>query len=281
MNFVRAAVERPIATVLLTIAIVLAGLFAYRQLPVAALPQVDFPTIQIQANLPGANPSTMASAVATPIERQLTSIAGIEQITSVSSTGNTQVTVQFNLNRNIDAAALDVQTALSAVARRLPQEMPAPPSFEKTNPADQAVLILALRDPTRSLSDLQTIADTTIIPRISTLPGIARVDVYGARKYAVRIQFDPQALAARGLTPEDIRTAISAANSNSAVGVIAEGPRSYILDATGTMKRAADFANVIIGYKNGLPIRVSDVATSLDSIENLRGGTKFNGVTSI
>ena len=281
MNFVRAAVERPIATVLLTIAIVLAGLFAYRQLPVAALPQVDFPTIQISANLPGANPSTMASAVATPIERQLTSIAGIEQITSVSSTGNTQVTVQFNLNRNIDAAALDVQTALSAVARRLPQEMPAPPSFEKTNPADQSVLILALRDPTRSLSDLQTIADTTIIPRISTLPGVSRVEVYGARKYAVRIQFDPQALAVRGLTPEDIRSAVATANSNSAVGVIAEGPRNYILDATGTMKRASDFANIIIGYKNGLPIRVSDVATSLDSIENMRGGTKFNGETSI
>jgi hydrophobe/amphiphile efflux-1 (HAE1) family protein len=281
MNFVRAAVERPIATVLLTVAIVLAGLFAYRQLPVSALPQVDFPTIQIQANLPGANPSTMASAVATPIERQLSTIAGIEQITSVSSTGNTQITVQFALDRNIDAAALDVQTALSAVARQLPQEMPSPPSFEKSNPADQAVLILSLRDPTRTLSDMQQIADTTIIPRLSTLPGVAKAEVYGQRKFAVRIQFDPQALASRGLTPEDVRSAIAAANSNSAVGVIAEGPRSYILDATGTMKRAADFAQVIIGYKNGLPIRVSDVATSLDSIENLRGGTKFNGVPSI
>ena len=142
MTFVRAAVERPIATILLTVAIVLAGLFAYRQLPVSALPQVDFPTIQINANLPGANPSTMASAVATPIERQLTTIAGIEQITSTSSTGSTQITVQFALDRNIDAAALDVQTALSAVARQLPPEMPSPPSFEKSNPADQSVLII-------------------------------------------------------------------------------------------------------------------------------------------
>jgi hydrophobe/amphiphile efflux-1 (HAE1) family protein len=281
MSFVRAAVERPVATVLLTIAIILAGLFAYRQLPVAALPQVDFPTILITANLPGASPATMASAVATPIERQLSTIAGIDQITSASTSGNTQVTVQFNLNRNIDAAALDVQSALSAVARRLPIEMTTPPSFEKQNPADQSVLVLAVRDKTESLSNLQTIVDTTIIPRLSTLPGVAKVEVFGARKFAVRIQFDPQALAVRGLTPEDVRTAVAAANSNSAVGLIGEGSQNYILEATGTMKHADDFGAVVIGYKNGLPIRVSDVATAIDSIENLRGGTEFNGEVSL
>lgn len=281
MNWVRAAVERPVATILLTFAIIMAGVFGYRQLPVSALPQVDFPTIQISASLPGANPSTMASAVATPIERQLSTVAGIDQITSTSSTGSTQINVQFALDRNIDGAALDVQSALSAVARRLPTEMPSPPSFQKVNPADQAVVILSLRDPTVPLSALQTLADTTIIPRIATLPGVSQVNVYGSRKFAVRIQFDPQALSSRGLTPEDLRTAVAAANSNTAVGVIANGPRSYTLDATGTMKHAGDFAQVIIAYKDGLPVRVADVATSLDSFENLRGSSKLNGVPSL
>ena len=281
MNFVKAAVDRPVATILLTVAIVLAGLFGYRELPVAALPQVDFPTIQITANLPGANPGAMASSVATPIERQLSTIAGIEQITSSSSTGQTQINVQFALSRNIDAAALDVQSALSAVARRLPEEMPNPPSFQKVNPADQAVMILILRDPTLEMSAIQQLADTQIIPQLSTLPGVAKVEVYGPRKFAVRIRFDPAALAVRGLTPEDVRAAVAAANSNTAVGVISEGARNYTLEATGTMKRAADFAQVIVAYRNGLPVRVADVAVSLDSVENLRGGTKFNGERSL
>jgi len=277
MNWIRAFVDRPIATILLTIAIIAAGIFGYQQLPVAALPQVDFPTIQISANLPGANPATMASAVATPIERQLSTVAGIDQITSSSSTGSTSITVQFALNRNIDAAALDVQSALSAVARKLPIEMTTPPSFQKVNPSDQSILVMALRDPTMRLSDLQTIADTTIIPRLSTLEGVAQIDVFGARKFAVRIQFDPTKLSARGLTPEDVRTAVAAANSNTAVGLIGNGPRNYILDATGTLKHAADFTPIVIAYKNGLPVRLGDIATSIDSIENLRGAAKFDG----
>ncbi|QYE35448.1 efflux RND transporter permease subunit [Polymorphobacter sp. PAMC 29334] len=277
MTWIRAFVDRPIATILLTIAIIAAGIFGYQQLPVAALPQVDFPTIQISANLPGANPATMASAVATPIERQLSTVAGIDQITSSSSTGSTSITVQFALNRNIDAAALDVQSALSAVARKLPIEMTTPPSFQKVNPSDQSILVMALRDPTMRLSDLQTIADTTIIPRLSTLEGVAQIDVFGARKFAVRIQFDPTKLSARGLTPEDVRVAVAAANSNTAVGLIGNGPRNYILDATGTLKHAADFTPIVIAYKNGLPVRLGDIATSIDSIENLRGAAKFNG----
>jgi len=281
MSWVRLAVERPVATILLTIAIIASGIFGYRELPVAALPQVDFPVIQISASLPGANPSTMASAVATPIERQLATIAGIDQITSTSSTGSTQINVQFALARNIDGAALDVQSALSAVARKLPTEMPSPPSFQKVNPADQAVVVLALRDPTQQLSDLQTLADTTIIPRIATLDGVSQVNVFGTRKFAVRIQFDPLKLSARGLTPEDVRSAVANANSNTAVGVIANGPTAYTLDATGTMKRAADFAQIIIAYKNGLPVRVADVASAFDSIENLRGSSKFNGQPSL
>jgi len=281
MNWIRAFVDRPIATILLTVAIVAAGIFGYAQLPVAALPQVDFPTIQIGASLPGANPATMASAVATPIERQLSTIAGIDQITSSSSTGSTSITVQFALGRNIDAAALDIQSALSAVARKLPIEMTSPPSFQKVNPSDQAILVMALRDPTMKLSDLQTIADTIIIPRISTLEGVAQVDVFGNRKFAVRIQFDPTKLSARGLTPEDIRTAVAAANSNTAVGLIGNGPRNYILDATGSLKNAADFTGIVVAYKDGLPVRLGDIATAVDSIENLRGSAKFNGSPGI
>ena len=281
MNIVALIVSRPIATILLTLSIVIAGIFGYRQLPVAALPQVDFPTIQINASLPGANPATMASSVATPIERQLSTIAGIDQITSSSSTGSTSITVQFALDRNIDAAALDVQTALSAVQRRLPEEMPDPPSFQKVNPADQAVLILAVRDPARSAAELQQILDTTIVPRISTQQGVAQVNLYGAKKFAVRIQFDPAKLAARSLTTDDLRTAIAGANTNSAVGLIANGSRQYVLDATGSMKTAAEFAQIVIASQNGIPVRVGDVASVIDSVENLRGMAKFNGEPSI
>ena len=277
MSWIKAFVDRPIATILLTVAIIAAGVIGYTQLPVAALPQVDFPTIQISASLPGANPATMASAVATPIERQLATIAGIDQITSNSSTGATTITVQFNLSRNIDAAALDVQSALSAVARKLPIEMTTPPSFQKVNPSDQSILVLALRDPTLPLSTLQTIADTTIIPRLATLEGVAQIDVFGTRKFAVRIQFDPTKLSARGLTPEDVRAAVAAANSNTAVGLIGNGPRNYILDATGTLKHAADFLPIVVAYRDGLPVRLGDIATAVDSVENLRGAAKFNG----
>ncbi len=277
MSCGRACGDGRSATSRLTGAGVAAGIFGYAQLPVAALPQVDFPTIQISATLPGANPATMASAVATPIERQLSTIAGIDQITSSSSTGGTTITVQFSLNRNIDAAALDVQSALSAVARKLPVEMTTPPSFQKVNPSDQSILVMSLRDPTLPLSTLQTIADTTIIPRISTLEGVAQVDVFGTRKFAVRIQFDPTRLSARGLTAEDVRAAVAAANSNTAVGLIGNGPRNYILDATGTLKHAADFLPIVVAYKDGLPVRLGDIATAVDSVENLRGAAKFNG----
>ena len=174
-GIVRLAVDRPVATVLLSLAIIFAGFFGYRQLPVSALPEIDLPTIQVSANLPGANPATMATSVATPIERQLATIAGIDQITSSSSTGSTNITIQFALDRNIDAAALDVQSALSAVSRRLPDEMPSPPTFKKVNPADQAVMILTVRDPTRPANSLQTIVDTLIIPRISTMAGVGEV----------------------------------------------------------------------------------------------------------
>ena len=277
MGFVRLAVERPVATVLLSLAIIFAGFFGYRQLPVSALPEVDLPTIQVSASLPGANPATMASSVATPIERQLATISGIDQITSSSSTGSTNITIQFALDRNIDAAALDVQSALSAVTRRLPVEMPAPPTFKKVNPADQAVLILSVRDKTRPANALQTIVDTLVIPRISTMTGVGEVQTYGSRRYAIRIQFDPAALSVRNLTPDDIRSAVAAANSNVAVGAITGGDRSYILDASGNLERPEDFAKIIVATRNGLPVRLGDLAKVISSYEQLRGGARFNG----
>ncbi len=281
MGFVRLAVERPVATVLLSLAIIFAGFFGYRQLPVSALPEVDLPTIQVNANLPGANPATMASSVATPIERQLATISGIDQITSSSSTGSTNITIQVALDRNIDAAALDVQSALSAVTRRLPVEMPAPPTFKKVNPADQAVLILSVRDQTRPANALQTIVDTLIIPRIATMGGVGEVQTYGSRRYAIRIQFDPAALSVRNLTPDDIRSAVAAANSNVAVGAITGGDRSYILDASGNLERPEDFEKIIVATRNGLPVRLGDLAKVISSYEQLRGGARFNGEPSL
>ena len=280
-SIVRLAVDRPVATVLLSLAIIFAGIFGYRQLPVSALPEVDLPTIQISAGLPGANPATMASSVATPIERQLSTISGIDLITSSSSTGSTNITVQFALDRNIDAAALDVQTALSAVSRRLPREMPTPPTFRKVNPADQAVLIMSVQDKTRPESALQTIVDTLVVPRMSTMTGVGEIQTYGSRRYAMRVQFDPAALTARNLTPGDVREAIAAANSNVAVGVITGGDRSYILDATGNLETPEDFAAIIVAARGGLPVRLGDVAKVSASYEQLRGGAKFNGEPSL
>jgi hydrophobe/amphiphile efflux-1 (HAE1) family protein len=277
MGFVRLCVERPIATILLTLAVIFGGLFGYRQLAVSALPEVDLPTIQIQASLPGANPGTMAASVATPIERQLSTIAGIEQVISSSSTGNTSITVQFALDRDIDSAALDVQSVLSAVTRRLPPEMPSPPSFRKINPADQPVLILSVRDKTRAMNELQMLIDTLLIPRISTLPGVGQVQTFGDRRFAMRIQFSPEALAARNLTVDDLRQAVTTANSNIAVGSITGGPRAFTLDASGNLETPAEFANIIVATRNGLPVRVADVASVISSYEQLRGGAKFNG----
>ncbi|WP_017669347.1 efflux RND transporter permease subunit [Sandarakinorhabdus sp. AAP62] len=281
MGFVRLCVERPIATILLTLAVVFGGLFGYRQLAVSALPEVDLPTIVIEASLPGANPGIMAASVATPIERQLSTVAGIEQVLSSSSTGSTQITVQFALDRDIDSAALDVQSVLSAVTRRLPPEMPNPPSFRKSNPADSPVIILSVRDKTRALNDLQTLVDNLLVPRVSTLPGAGQVQTFGDRRYAVRIQFDPAALAARNLTVDDLRSAVSAANSNIAVGSITGGARNYVLDASGTLEKPSEFANIIIANRNGLPVRVGDVASVISSFERLRGGARFNGEPSL
>src|SRR5262245_509317 len=207
-------IRRPVMTTLVMMGILLFGIMGYRLLPVSDLPNVDFPTISVTASLPGANPDTMASAVATPLEQQFSTIAGIDSMTSVSSLGATAVTVQFALERNIDAAAQDIQSALAAVQRRLPNEMPAPPSFRKTNPADSPILFLSVSSPSLPLSVVHEFAETRIAQRMSTIEGVALVQVYGAQKYALRVQLDPRALASRGITLDEVRTALATHNVN-------------------------------------------------------------------
>jgi HAE1 family hydrophobic/amphiphilic exporter-1 len=281
MNISETCIRRPVLTTLMTASLIVFGAFAYRLLPVAALPAVDFPTISISASLPGASPETMAASVASPIERQLSTIAGITSMNSSSSLGSTQITVQFDLARNIDGAALDVQTALSVAARRLPVEMTTPPSFRKVNPGDFPVLYISLRSQTLPLSTVDDYAETVLAPQISQLPGIAQVVVYGAQKFAVRVQVDPVAAAARNISLDDIRNVIAKTNSNAPVGTLSGDKQNVTLLATGAMERAADYRNVVVAYRNGVPIKLNDIGRVIDSVENDKIATWFNDSRAI
>src|ERR687895_898584 len=214
MGISEVCIRRPVMTTLITASLIVFGIFGYRLLSVAALPRVDFPTIEVTATLPGASPETMAASVAGPIERQFSTIAGVSSMTSTSTLGQTRITIQFDLNRNIDGAALDVQTALAVAQRRLPTEMTTPPSFRKVNPGDFPVLFISLISPTLPLSTVNEYADTVLAQQISQIPGVAQVLIYGAQKFAVRIQVDPEAAAARGLSLDNIREAVARANSS-------------------------------------------------------------------
>jgi HAE1 family hydrophobic/amphiphilic exporter-1 len=227
MNLSELCIRRPVLTTLVTASILVFGAFGYRLLSVAALPAVDFPTIAITATLPGASPETMAASVASPIERQLSTISGISSLTSSSSLGITSITIQFDLNRSIDSAALDVQTALSVAQRRLPVEMTTPPSFRKVNPGDYPVLYISLISPTLPLSVVNEYGEINLAQQISQLPGVAQVLIYGAQKFAVRVQVDPLAAAARNISLEDIRNVVSKTNSNTPVGTL-NGPQQSI-----------------------------------------------------
>ncbi len=261
-------IRRPVMTILLMVSILAAGLFAYRQLPVAAVPRVDFPTIQVSATLPGASPETMASSVASILEKQFSTIAGVTSMTSTSSLGATSIVIQFDLSRNIDGAALDVQSAISTAQRRLPEDLTIPPSFRKVNPADQPVIFLTLSSKTARLSDVDRLAQSGILPRISTLPGVAQVQIFGSQKYAVRIRADLDQLAIRGLVMSDLQNAVSTANSSRPVGSIAQGPVNEILDATGPLTRAEDYRPIVVAWINGAPVRLADVATPVEGVEN-------------
>jgi hydrophobic/amphiphilic exporter-1 (mainly G- bacteria), HAE1 family len=268
-------------TTLLMASLIVGGIFGYRLLAVAALPRVDFPTINISAGLPGASPETMAASVATPIERQLATIAGITSMTSSSAAGSTSITVQFDLNRDIDAAALDVQTALSAAQRFLPNEMPAPPSFRKVNPADAPVLFLSLTSATLPLSTVHEYADTFLAQQISQITGVAQVQVFGGQKYAVRIRLNPEAAASRGISVADIQSAITAAASNTPVGVMAGPKQNLTLDLGQPERSAKIYSKLVIAWRNGAPVRLDEVATVSDGVENERIAGWYNDTRSI
>src|SRR3954470_1659052 len=281
MGISEACIRRPVMTTLITASLIVFGAFAYRLLSVSALPAVDFPTIAITATLPGASPETMAASVASPIERQLSTIAGISALTSTSALGITTITVQFDLNRNIDGAALDVQTALTVAARRLPVEMTTPPFFRKVNPGDFPVLFISLNSATLPMSTVDEYGQTVLAQQISQLPGVAQVLVYGGQKFAVRVQADPVKAAARNISLEDIRTALVKANSNTPVGTIAGERQDITLSATAAISKAEDYRKVVVAYRNGAPVKLDEIANVIDGVENTRIASYFNGNRSV
>jgi HAE1 family hydrophobic/amphiphilic exporter-1 len=268
VNFCEAFVRRPVMTVLVMAGILIFGLAAYRLLPVSTLPNVDFPTIQVSADLPGANPETMASSVATVLEKEFSTIAGIEEMTSVSGQGVTRITIQFALDRDIDAAAQDVNSAIASAARRLPATMAAPPSFRKVNPGDSPIYYLALTSDTVPLSNVNEYAETYLAQRISTISGVAQVNVFGQQKYAVRVQLDPNALAARGVGINEVEQAVSNANVNIPTGTLYGRERVYAVQSTGQLSNAAAFRPVIVTYRNGAPVRLQELGRVIDGVQN-------------
>ena len=267
MNVSRIFIERPVASSVLFASILFFGWLGFRTLPVNDLPNVDFPTISVTAALPGASPEVMANTVALPLEREFSRIAGVDEMTSSSTTGNSRITLTFSLQRDIDSAAQDVQTAISQAIRRLPGDMD-PPALRKQNPADAPVLILALAAKTVPMSELDKFADAHISQRFSTVNGVAQVQVFGSQKYAVRLFVDPNALAKRGLGLDKVVSAIQGANSNLPSGALQGNARTYTVRSDGGLERAADFNPLVIAYKDGNPVRLSDVGRAVDGVEN-------------
>jgi HAE1 family hydrophobic/amphiphilic exporter-1 len=268
MQLPELCIRRPVMTTLLMAALLAFGILAYRFLPVSELPNVDFPTISVSASLPGASPETMAAAVATPLEAQFSTIAGVDNMTSTSAQGTTSITLQFSLDRNIDAAAQDVQSAIAAAQRKLPADMPTPPSFRKVNPADSPIFYLAMHSPSLPMQAVNEYAETQLAQRISTIPGVAQVLIYGAQKYAVRIQADPSQLAARGIGIDELQAAIRQANVNQPTGSL-DGPRQTLAIKTdGQLETAAAYRPLVVAWRNGAPVRLEEVATAIDGIED-------------
>src|SRR4051812_23813350 len=281
MNIAALFIKRPVTTALIMLGIIVFGTLSYRQLPVSDLPTVDFPTIQVGAGLPGASPETMASAVALPLEKQFATIAGLNSINSTSSQGSTNITLQFDLSRNIDAAAQDVNSMIAKTARQLPPQMPTPPSYQKVNPGDQPVLFLVLRSATLPMSTVDEYAESTIAQRISMVSGVAQVNVFGAAKYAVRIDADPNKLAAHGVGLDELATAISNNNVNLPTGTIYGADKTYVVQASGQLMRANAYGPLIIAYRNGNPVRLDEVAHVYDGIENDKSVAWYGGQRTI
>jgi HAE1 family hydrophobic/amphiphilic exporter-1 len=270
MNLSAPFIQRPVSTWLIMVAIAVAGIFAYRDLPVSELPNVDFPTISVSASLPGANPQTVAASVATPLENVFASIPGLDSMTSTSYQGGTSIVLQFRLDRNIDAAAQDVQSAISAVQRRLPRAMPNPPSFRKVNPTAPPIFYVSLYSDTLPITKVDQYARNFLATRLSTVDGVAQVNIYGSARYAVRIQADPAALAARKMSLQDLVNAVQLTNVSAAAGALNGPSQTAIVDADGQLSSAAAFRRQIVGYRGGEPVRFGDVARIVDSFENVR-----------
>jgi len=275
MNIAAIFIRRPVMTTLVMVAILLFGVMAYRQLPVSDLPNVDFPTINVSASLPGASPETMAASVATPLEKQFSTIAGLDSMTSASYLGSTSITIQFDLSRNLDDAAQDVQAAIAAAARKLPPNMPAPPSYSKVNPADTPVIYLAITSDTMPLYQLDEFAETNMAQRISTVPGVAQVQVFGAQKYAVRIQLDPQQFATRGVGIDEVVSAVRSSNVNLPTGVLNGPYTSYTLQANGQLYKADDYKRITVAWRNGTPVHLEELGKVLDDVENNQAAAWF------
>jgi multidrug efflux pump len=270
MNISAPFVVRPIATTLLMIGVTLVGLVAYFVLPIAGVPQVDVPTIRVSASLPGANAETMASAVAGPLERQLTLISGVTAMSSTSSLGHTAIQVEFDLSRNVDAAAQDVQTAINAAGGDLPKNLPSPPTYEKANPADAQLMSIAVTSDDLPITVIDDYVENYLQPRISRVTGVGVVDYHGQQKAAVRIQINPQVASAMGISLEDVRAAIGTATVDSPKGTLDGSKQSLTLDTTDQIFDAAAFEQVIIAYRNGAPVRIRDVGKAIDGVEDIR-----------
>ncbi len=274
-------IRRPVMTTLVMLGILFFGIMAFRFLPVSDLPNVDFPTIQVGASLPGASPDTMASAVATPLEKQFSTIASVDSMTSTSALGLTNITIQFSLDRNIDAAAQDVQAAIGKAASQLPPGMPTPPTYQKVNPADQPILYLALSSPTLPLYTVDEYAETLLAQRISTITGVAQVQVFGSQKYAVRVQLDPNALASRGIGIDEVQQAVAQGNVNLPTGTLYGPHQAFNVQATGQLTNAAAFRPLIVAYRNGSPVRLEQLGQVIDSVQTDKVASWYNGVRAV
>jgi hydrophobic/amphiphilic exporter-1 (mainly G- bacteria), HAE1 family len=281
MNPVRLFIQRPIATTLLMFAILLCGVLGYLQLPVSDLPNVEFPTITVNASLPGANPGTMAASVATPLEAEFSSIAGLDSMSSSSTLGAVQISLQFNLSRSIDAAAQDVQAAIATAIRKLPKNMPAPPNLRKVNPAESPIFFLTVASDTLPLSQVNEFADKMISQRLSMVAGVAQVNIFGAQKYAVRIQLDPLLLAARNIGVNEVSAAIQAGNSNLPMGTIYADEKNYTIKSNGQLENAAAYNQLIVAHREGAPVYLSDLAKVIDSVENVHQFSSFDSKPAI
>src|SRR5580658_932366 len=278
MHISRIFIERPVMTALVMFAILLFGVVAFRALPVAALPTVDYPTIQVNAALPGASPETMAAAVATPLEREFSTIAGVQTMSSTNSQGTTQINVQFTLARNIDAAAQDIQSAISKTEGVLPASMPHPPSYQKANPAEQPILFLSLSSDTLPAYTVDEYAETLLAERMSTVSGVSRVQVFGGQKFAVRVQLNPDELAARGIGFDEVMQAIQRSNVNLPTGRLYGEKQAFTVQSSGELNRAPAYRSIIVSYKNGVPTRLDQLGRVIDGVEDDKAIAWFEGV---